>query len=763
MIPLILLGLLEITLRLAHFGYATSFFVPEKIGGQDYFVSNDCFGFRFFPRAIARTPFPIRMTAQKRPKTYRVFLFGESAAQGDPDPSFGVGRYLEVLLRERFPGANFEVICTAMTAINSHAILPIARECAQHDGDLWIIYMGNNEMVGPFGGGTVFGPRAPDRFLVSANLAVKATRTGQWLNSLLSPTREDASTPKSWSGLNMFQKNELSFNDPARLRAYENFAGNLADILSIARSAHVPVLLSTVASNLKDCAPFASVHRADLSPEQIADWKEFYEEGIAAEDSGATQNALDFYEKAAAIDGEFAELQFRMARCDLALTNVSRAKREFELARDDDALAFRADSRLNEIIADQARRHEKNGIQFVDAAESLGGESPAGIPGHEFFYEHVHLNFEGNYRLAKLFADHVAAILPEAFKTGARAEWASAQLCDEHLAVSVWDRYRVWMSNFSRVSEPPFTAQLNDVSRAKFYMAKLKELKSSMSFEAQMQAAENYRRAIVQRPDDSTLHGNAAQFFAETGDLTNAISEQQRVCELLPKSAAAHHKKGLLLVRQNRMDAAAGEFSHALELRADYVPALNELGLIYLNQQKTEAAAKCFSDAIRLNPGFVDSYLNLGFTEQSRGNLAAATTQYQKAANLQNEGPAAHFFRAVQSAVSHQRADAIRFFEAAVWMNPGFWQARYLLGVELAAQENVPAAQTQFAEVIRLRPDFAKAHLNLGVALAKGRKLDEAAREFRTVLRLDSTNELARRHLETIESLKRRAATGVLE
>ena len=46
-----------------------------------------------------------------------------------------------------------------MTAINSHAILPIARECARRDGDLWIIYMGNNEMVGPFGAGTVFGSR----------------------------------------------------------------------------------------------------------------------------------------------------------------------------------------------------------------------------------------------------------------------------------------------------------------------------------------------------------------------------------------------------------------------------------------------------------------------------------------------------------------------------------------------------------------------------------------------------------------------------
>jgi len=763
LIPLALLAFLEVGLRIAHYGYPTSFFVPERIGDRDYFVSNDRFGFRFFPKTIARTPFPIRMAAIKPAKTFRIFLFGESAAQGDPDPTFGVGRYLEVLLRERFPEAKVEVICTAMTAINSHAILPIARECANHDGDLWIIYMGNNEMVGPFGGGTIFGPRAPNRLLVSANLAVKATRTGQWLGSLLTQARPGVSAQKSWDGLNMFQDNALAYDDPARLRAYRNFSANLADIISIAQDVNVPVLLSTVASNLKDCAPFASLHKTNLNPEQLTKWNQLYESGKAAESSGSIQEARELYRAAAVIDGDFAELQFRIARCDLSRSNFTDAKIEFERARDDDALAFRADSRVNKIIATEARRGEKHGVHLIDAADSLARQSPDGIAGQELFYEHVHLNFEGNYWLARLFADQVAALLPETFKNGVRADWASAQVCDKELAVSVRDRYRVWMSNFSRVSGPPFTAQINDVARAKFYMGRLEELKSLMSSEAEMKAGANYQRAVARQPDDPSLHGNAAQFFAETGDLATAVKEQERVCELLPGSAAAHHKKGVLLARECEMDLAAKEFSSALKLRPDYVPALNELGLIYFNRQEAAAAAKCFNDAIQLNPGFADSFLNLGFTEQANGNFGAAKAHYQEAANLQREGPAAHFSRAVQLAANHQRTEAIKFFEAAVWMNPGFWQARYLLGVELAAQENLAAAEAQFAEVIRLRPDFAKAHLNLGVALAKARKLDKAAAEFRTVLQLNGTNELAQRHLETIELLKKRIGQGARE
>src|SRR5580658_7666428 len=161
LLPLLILGTLEGALRLFGYGYPTSFFLPATINGQDFYVSNDRFGCRFFPPALARTPVPVRMAAQKPAHTYRIFVFGESAALGDPDPTFGAWRYLQVLLRERFPGTDFEVVCVAMTAINSHAILPIARDCARHEGDLWILYIGNNEMVGPFGAASVFGPKTP--------------------------------------------------------------------------------------------------------------------------------------------------------------------------------------------------------------------------------------------------------------------------------------------------------------------------------------------------------------------------------------------------------------------------------------------------------------------------------------------------------------------------------------------------------------------------------------------------------------------------
>lgn len=750
-IPLLVLGTLELGLRLAGYGYPTSFFLRTKIGGQDFYVPNDSFGYRFFPRTLARTPVPQRIAAKKSATTFRVFLFGESAAQGDPDPSFGAGRYLETLLRERYPGTDFEVVCVAMTAINSHIILPIARECAGHDGDLWIVYMGNNEMIGPFGASTVFGSRVPAAELVRANLAIKETRTGQLLENALKRWGH-STAPKTWEGLNMFKDHQVRADDPNRLRAYDNFRKNLKDILRAGENAGVPVVLSTVGSNLKDCAPFGSLHAATLSDSQKAEWDRLLQDGIALESTGDVPGALEKFKQAAAMDASYAELHFRMGSCDLAMTNRAEALREFALARDQDTLGFRADAPINEAIQGAAHAHSGHGVYLVDAAKMLAEHSPDGIPGNESFYEHVHLNFAGNYLLGRAFAEQTAKLLPPSVLAHDKGEWLSAEACDHRLAVSPWDRVRLWQDNFSRVSEPPFTSQLNDVPRAKFYMATLKELGAQLNEQTREQSRVMYTDAIAAAQNDPVLRQNFAQFLAQIGDLPEAVNQERQFAQLLPQTPVGPFKIGSLLVREGKTSEAQNYFSQALAIRPDYVPALNELGLIFANQQKTDEAVKCFSQVVQMNPGFVQVYVDWGFMEQGDGKMNQAMAHYNEAAALQPDGPAAYFARAISLALQHQGADSLTQLQAAVWMNPQFWQARYLLGVALAEGNKVEEAQKQFGEVVRLRPDFSKAHMNYAVAMAKQGKLEEALKEFQITVQLNPTNQAARRNLEQVQA-----------
>jgi tetratricopeptide (TPR) repeat protein len=514
----------------------------------------------------------------------------------------------------------------------------------------------------------------------------------------------------------------------------------------------VPIILSTVGSNLKDCAPFGSLHSTGLSEAQKTEWDGSFQEGIPLEAAGNYEEALKQFAQATAIDPQYAELPFRMGSCDLALTNAAQAMREFELARDDDTLAFRADSRINQIIKNAADEWAGKDVYFLDADQMLAQNSPDKISGNELFYEHVHLNFEGNYLLGRALAEQTLKLLPKSILAHGKSEWASAELCDRRLAISPWDRFRVWQENYSRVSEPPFTDQLNDVPRAKFYMAKLKDLNSQMTEEASKQSRAIYEESLALAPGDYFLRENFAQFLDETGDLHEAPKQEQQVSELLPQNPMTPCIIGRLLVRLGDTSGAEKYFLRALAIRRDYVPALNEMGLIRANQQKTAEAAGFFKRAIQADPGNFEAYLNWGFLEQSDGNLDEAMAHYQTAASLQPNAPADYFYHAVASAEQHQRDDSINFFNNAVWMNPNFWQARYLLGDELAAEGKIDEAQAQFSAAVHIRPDFERAHLNDGLTLAKLGKLDEALKEFQITLQLNPTNTVVRQNLEAVQA-----------
>lgn len=591
LVPLFLLGLLELGLRVAGYGYSTRLFLPLTIGGEEFLIPNDKFTHRFFPPTLARSLLSSRMAAHKPKGTYRIFLLGESAAYGDPDPSFGVGRYLEALLEQRYPASRFEVVSVAITAINSHVILPIAREIAKQDGDMWVIYMGNNEMIGPYGAGTVFGEKAPSLSFVRSVLALKTTRVGQLMDQMITGLRGGSAAPKSWDGIAMFSKNQLRHDDPKRLKAYDNFKGNLDDILSVGKQAGVPVILSTVASNLRDCSPFASLHSTALTTAQRSEWDRLFQEGSTMEAAGSYQAALDVYTKAAAIDADFAELQFRIGTCQLALKDSAQALKAFEQARDYDALSVRADTRINQIIKGAIATDANQSVTGVDAVQALSAKTPDGIPGKELFYEHVHYTMAGNYLLARILAEKVAARLPASITAsgGEHPAETEAAACDRRLAATVWDQKRLWDVALGRISGAPFTSQSSHTRNLQYCKSRMQEVDSRTTPSSPAQDNQIYKTALEPNPDDTLLRWNYAQFFERTGRLPEAVTQGKLICERLPHASWPHYFVGSVTARLGRMTEAADYFQRALRITPDFPQARKELEQI---QRSHPSAAK---------------------------------------------------------------------------------------------------------------------------------------------------------------------------
>lgn len=497
--PVLILILLEAGLRIGNVGYRTDLLVPCTMRGQSASCYNLFFPAPFFPPGMIKTPQVYAIPAQKPSNTFRIFVLGESAAMGDPDPAYGFSRYLEVMLRERYPSMNFEVVNTGSVAINSHVLLPIARELANQQPDVFIIYSGNNEVVGPYGPGTALTSAGRITLpLIRASIFARSTRLGQLLTSMGAQKRE-------WRGMEMFLDKQIRASSPLMRGVYANFEANLRDTIEVARKSGAQVIVATAATNLRDCAPFGSLHKEDLPPDALRSWSALFERGSELEQQGAYEEALKSYVSAAAIDGEYAELEFRIARCLEKVGNGKDAKAHFSRARDLDALRFRADSRINDINRSVAASFP--GVDLLDADALLGNESADKITGSDLIYEHVHLTPKGNYIIARAVFSKVAGSLSSRKLQATETDVPSEDECEHWLALTGADRSRVNSEMLRRLQEPPFSGQLNHSEQ----VLRLTTVGSSM--EDPNDTLMQYRYAIGKKPDDRVLHGKFGQFL----------------------------------------------------------------------------------------------------------------------------------------------------------------------------------------------------------------------------------------------------------
>ena len=736
--PLLLLAVVELLLRIFGYGYPTDFFLKDRANDREVLMNNDRFGWSFFPPTMARMPRPFLIPATKPTNTYRVFILGESAAWGDPEPAVGFARMIEVMLRERYPGTHFEVVNAAMTAINSHAILPIARDCAKHDADLWLIYMGHNEVVGPFGPGTVFGAEVPALPLIRANIAMKSLRLGQWLSGI----REHfgGAHTQSWGGMAMFLDRQVAASDPRLEKVYSHFERNLREILRTGARAGVKQIVCTVGSNLKDCAPFASQHGTGCGAEKLIEWERLFSEGKRAESIGQFAAATNFFSQAAKLDGSFAELHFRLGHCLSRLEQHDAARYSFEMARDLDTLRFRADSHINRIVQEIARDRTNDGVYFLDARAVLAANSADGIPGEQFFYEHVHLTFEGNYVVARAAVEQIAKSLPrDIAKSSTNDTWLAPAECARRLVWTDWNRHRVLEDIHQRLLDPPFANQLDRAERNARLENQLAAL-HPMQFTNAFTAVQQYARAVASNPDDWVLHEKFGEALRDLRRVREAIEQWQHVVRLLPHHAGAWNNLGNLFNAIGSTAEAKQNFLEALRRKPDLVEAMNGMGMALANEGKFGQAIDYYTKALRVKPDFVAAHVNLGVAFSAQRKTSWAIEHLNEALRLKPDDGSARGNLGKLLAMQGRQLDALKHFSEAARLMSNNAAARFNYGNALTAQNQEGAAVDEYSAAIRLEPSFADAHVNLGTILVRRGNFSEGEAHLRQGVRLNSNS-----------------------
>ncbi|MDA7632528.1 tetratricopeptide repeat protein [bacterium] len=632
---LIVLGGIELVARLVGIGYPTAFFSRVSYDSSEFIEANHRFFWSFFPKALSRSPQPVHFSENVPKGVKRIFFFGESAAMGDPEPAFGMARILETLLEARHPEVDFEVINLAVTAINSHVIWPIARESTRYNADFWCVYMGNNEVHGQFGPGTVFGQSESKIGLIRTSLAVKRTRIGQIANLLAGGLGGQGAIKTDWEGMAMFENHQVFADDPRLAGVYSNFETNLKDIADAGSHSGANVLLSNIAVNLKGSSPFESAFPKSLSTKALEKWESDLEEGKQLLDAGLASDAIPKFQSAIATFDGHAESHYLIGRCHGALLDFASAQTSFLKARDLDGLRFRTDGRMNEIIKEVAESHPSERVSFVNAKAMVAINAPNRIPGDELFWDHVHLRFPGNYLVALSFAQKMEESLYRKDAIAKLSPWISLSDCAQALTLTRWIDYQTTQSMRQRLNEEPFRSQSVHRERDERLKLELEQHVVGISPEAFPVHQDLFSRALQRNPDDAILRDLFARYLVSQNRVDEAAKEWATVVKQVPSHLMAHYQRGSALAAiPTRAKEAEASLRRALSIRPDTVDITVALGKALYTQKRYQAALNEFEAALTLRPTALEALLEASHALVALGRKGEAIQRLEQAAKI---------------------------------------------------------------------------------------------------------------------------------
>jgi tetratricopeptide (TPR) repeat protein len=626
-IPLVFLLALEVGLRVAGFGRAATFLIPDAMPG--YLRTNPDFASLFLPGNFDLRPLNFRIAARKAPGTVRIVVLGESAAQGVPVPSFAFAPQVRAQLRSRYPGKDFEVINTGIVAINSHVVYQVAREMARYEPDVFLVYTGNNEVVGPYGPGCAYLSQMPPLWVIRASVFVRSTRTGQLLSSLVARLARGARRPAEWGGMSMFVDNAVRGDDPRLTSVYANFAANLRGIVDAANGAGAKTVLCTVVANLKDCPPFLSLHRRGLARDDLTAWQAAFDAGRLAWMLGDADRARTHLAEALKLDPQYADTHFMLGTLELQSGDDGSARQQFVDALFWDALRFRPDAAIDRIIREVAAERPE-GVSLLDTADALGSDpaSVAPLSGRELLFEHVHFDWDGNYRLARLMARACGTAL---FGRDPGDEgWLDNEACSRALAYTAHERLPMLLRIDVLTRKPPFTNELTHVAdEARMARDIAAARTASKEPESLSESADVATAALGADPDNPALAGILEGIRLDQGDFGAALELARRAEGHLPRDFALAADEASILMRLGRYDDALRILKESARSGADLDMLAPVFSEFWTQTKRFEEGLGYLGGEIQRRPGDIRLRIVRAGLVRASGDAAGAEREFK--------------------------------------------------------------------------------------------------------------------------------------
>jgi tetratricopeptide (TPR) repeat protein len=526
-----------------------------------------------------------RFARHKPSGTYRVFCLGGSTTYGHPyDDRASFAAWLRELLPCADASRRWEVINAGGISYASYRVAALMQELVAYEPDLFVIYTGHNEFLEHRTYKNFFELPLAVR---EASAVLSRTRTYTLLRRMLvsSPHGQAAAGRQQLPAEvdarldHTIGPADYHRDESTRRQIVEHLRFNLRRMVDLAHAAGAEVVFVTPAANLKDCSPFKSEHREDLSESELSHWSSAYHEARRRQKASEWPAAVERFEEALTVDDRYAELHYRLGQCLLNLGQLQEANRAFERARDEDICPLRAPAKVIEAVHEAVQAKDCGLVDFASqvgkwSVEQSGQESP----GREMFLDHVHLSQELTGRLARLIVDQMArqGIVAAGPKPGCLAEATeliASQLDSRELGVGMRNIAKVysWAGKMEEAGPAALAAleRLPD-DRESLFIAGAYLKQNGRSEEG----TEYYRRAleleVEEHPDDVEARQFLAKACAEQGMLAAAQRHYEIALKLRPASIEAHFGLAQVLLRLGQRAAARRQLVETLKLKPDH-------------------------------------------------------------------------------------------------------------------------------------------------------------------------------------------------
>lgn len=357
--------------------------------------------------------------AHKPANGFRAFCLGGSTVRGRPytvDSAFA--KWMQLQLSACDPSTKYEIVNCGGLSYASYRLTPLVEEVLGYEPDLIVIATGHNEFL-------------EDRTYRSIK---EKSAARMWVEDKLYSLRTVTAARQLWDSWKQDHADDLpqlpdrlktQLDNPSGYASYHRDEGwranvvrhfniSLHTMVGLCRKRNVPVVLVRLGSNVRDCPPFKSEHKAGLSAADERRWQQLFDDATTAE-TGDLKRALELYRRAAAIDDQYALLSFRLARCYDRLKQYEQAGRCYVRAKELDVCPLRM---LETMADDVTAVAEETGTPLIDARGLFERQSPQGIPGSNVFMDHVHPTMAGHQQIARAIVEtlHEGGLLPKSYR-----------------------------------------------------------------------------------------------------------------------------------------------------------------------------------------------------------------------------------------------------------------------------------------------------------------------------------------------------------